>query len=155
MRTEKYLGVNIVNIHSDMQQSSMYDFTADTARKLAKAEKDRMEKSVETLANDIIDYIRSVYKEKVQNAISEDGRNTRVKFYLPKSLRKRAIKVKDKCIGMLENKVNNSFTNTGFIIKFKVNSSYSCDSCCLISRWCTKRCKVTLSWDKYDRSYML
>lgn len=131
-----------------------HEFTADTARKLAKAEKDRMEKSVEVLANDIIDYIRSVYKEKVQNAISEDGRNTRVKFYLPKALRKRAIKVKDKCIGMLENKVGSSFINIGFIIKFKVNSSYSCDSC-LISRWCSKRCKVTLSWDKYDRNYML
>lgn len=138
-----------------MQQSSIYDFTADTARKLAKAEKDRMEKSVEALANDIIDYIRSVYKEKVQNAISEDGRRTRVKFYLPKALRKRAIKVKDKCVGMLEEKVNNSFTNIGFVIKFEVNSNYSCDGCCLISRWCTKRCKITLSWDKYDRRYML
>ena len=131
------------------------EFTADTARKLAKAEKERMEKSVETLANDIIDYIKSVYKEKVQNAISEDGRNTRVKFYLPKALRKRSIKVKDKCVGILENKVNNSFINTGFIIKFKVNSAYSCDCGCLINRWWTKRCKVTLSWDKYDRSYML
>lgn len=132
-----------------------HEFTADTARKLAKAEKDRMEKSVETLANDIIDYIRSVYKEKVQNAIYEDGRNTRVKFYLPKALRKRSIKVKDKCVSILENKVNNSFINTGFIIKFKVNSAYSCDCGCLINRWCAKRCKVTLSWDKYDRSYML
>lgn len=138
-----------------MQQSSMCDFTADTARKLAKAEKDRMEKSVEALANDIIDYIRSVYKEKVQNAISEDGRNTRVKFYLPKTLRKRAIKVEDKCVGMLQDKVNNSFRNTGFIIRFQVNSAYSCDCACLISRWCTKRCKITLSWDKYDRSYLL
>ncbi len=131
------------------------DFTADTARRLAKAEKDRMEKSVEALANDIIDYIRSVYKEKVQNAIYEDGRNTRVKFYLPKPLRKRAIKVKDKCVGMLEEKVNNSFADAGFAIRFKVNSDYSCDSCCLISRWCTKRCKITLSWDKYDRRYLL
>lgn len=131
------------------------DFTADTARKLAKAEIDRMEKSVQTLADDIIDYIRSVYKEKVQNAISEDGRNTRVKFYLPKALRKRAIKVEDKCIGMLQEKVKNSFVNTGFHIKFEVNSDYSCDSCCLVSRWCSKRCKVTLSWDRYDRSYIL
>ncbi len=131
------------------------DFTADTARRLAQAEKDRMEKSVEALANDIIDYVKTVYKEKVQNAISEDGRTTRVKFYLPRTLRKRVIKVEHKCVGMLEDKVNNSFVNTGFIIKFEVNSDYSCDSCCLISRWCTRRCKITLSWDKHDRSYML
>ncbi len=129
------------------------DFTADTARKLAEAEKNRMEKSVEAIANDIIDYIKSVYKEKVQNAISEDGRNTRVNFHLPKDLRKRAIKVEEKCVDMLEDKVNNSFVNTGFIIKFKVNPDYSCGSGCLISRWCTKRCKVALSWNKYDRSY--
>ena len=47
---------------------SNQNFTADTARRLAAAEKDRMENSVEALANelanDIINYVESVYKGK-------------------------------------------------------------------------------------------
>lgn len=113
-----------------------------------------MKKRTDSLANKIIEYVKSVYAVKIQEALDKNVDCSSVRIHIPKAYRKALNKLTSDEYYMVRKTVSDSLSENGFEATLDKNSS-SCDGCPWKYFACTQYFIVGMKWNRYRYSNSL
>ena len=126
-------------------------FTTETIGRLVSERKAAMKKRTDSLANKIIEYVKSVYAARIQEALDDNVDCSSVRIHLPKAYRKALNKLTSDEYYMVRKTVSDSLSKNGFETTLDKNSS-SCDGCPWKYFACTQYFVVEMKWNRYRYS---
>ena len=120
-------------------------FNSNTLKKLAETIRKQKNNSILNLSNEIVDFVKSVYKEETQKAVTKDVDATSVKLKLPSNIVKKVKKLDNDSFAALQETIGKAMIEDGFKISINYRG-YSCKYGCMFQPLCNKLFKVTISW---------
>lgn len=125
----KYLSVNIVVIHLDMQIDK---FTKDIALTYSKSIEEKYKENVNNIASNIIKYISSKYETKIKSAIDKNYNCKAIEISLPRLYHPK--KIGDDAFREVYTIVSKYFSPLGFSVR--LNEGSYCN--CILDRVCNR-----------------
>jgi hypothetical protein len=89
-------------------------FNSNTLKKLAETIRKQKNNSILNLSNEIVDFVKSVYKEETQKAVTKDVDATSVKLKLPSNIVKKVKKLDNDSFTALQESIGKAMIEDGF-----------------------------------------